>query len=204
MSHELTIESFKKAYLTIGFLAINIILYIVLNVILGGEYVLLLAQDNAKILESNEVWRLVTGMFVHANVGHLANNMFGLIMFGTALEDWLKKWQYFIVYIISGLIGNIFQLLLTPPNSIGLGASGAIFGLMGAVYIFTYKENRFVLIYGSIYLVIYIYSSFAPGVGTWAHIFGLIGGVVLGSIFKKYSNSNNNRDLRKPKSSYRY
>ena len=139
---------------------------------------------DVKILKNYEYWRLFTSMFLHADVFHIFSNMIALLLFGAAVENNYTKFEYLIIYFISGLIGNLFSLFLLPLNTISLGASGAIFGLIGAAFIlFAIDGDKFLLFLGLFYLAYFIFSSFAPGINLWAHLFGLIGGIFFGYLF---------------------
>ncbi|MFX0188630.1 MAG: rhomboid family intramembrane serine protease [Candidatus Hodarchaeota archaeon] len=184
MAWILDAESFKEAKITLLLIFINITSYIIFNLVLDIEYLLLLAQINSKVIVDIELWRLITSMFLHADVIHLFSNMVALLIFGAAVETNFRRYQYLIIYFLSGLIGNIFSLILLPLNVISLGASGAIFGLIGAVFIFFAREDQSFILLGLIYIIYFIIMSFAPGINPWAHLFGLLGGVVFGYFFK--------------------
>jgi len=185
MSFELTLDNIKKSYLTLGFIFVNIVVFIVVNLILGEEILLLLAQNNLSISQGRELWSLITSFFVHANFIHLFNNILGLLIFGSTAEKYYSKWQYLMIYFLSGLMGSIFTFLLSPINSGGLGASGVVYGLMGSVLVLVQKENRSMYYYAVFYIIYSIAYSFIPGIGIWAHIFGLITGFGIGFIIKK-------------------
>ncbi len=185
MSFELTLDNIKRSYLTLGFISVNIIIFIVINLILGEEVLFLLAQNNLSISQGRELWSLITSFFVHANFMHLFNNVLGLLIFGSTAEKYYSKWQYLMIYFISGLMGSVFSFLLSPIYSGGLGASGVVYGLMGAVLVLVPKENKRMYYYSLFYLIYSIVYSFTPGIGTWAHIFGLITGFGIGFIIKK-------------------
>ena len=177
-------ESLKKAKLTTYIITVNIILFS-LNFI-SSEFFYLLSQINSVILNDFEIWRLLTAIFFHSDTLHLLSNMFVLLIFGVFVELSYSKFGFIIIYLVSGLLGNIFSLFLLPLNTISLGASGAIFGLIGAAMITILSEkNTGLLLSGLIYLAYFLISSFAPGVNSFAHIYGLIGGFVLGYIFQK-------------------
>ncbi|MFW9898018.1 MAG: rhomboid family intramembrane serine protease [Candidatus Thorarchaeota archaeon] len=184
MAWILDAESFKEAKITLLLIFINLTSYIVFNLILDIEYLLLLAQINSKVIVDFELWRLITSMFLHADVIHLFSNMVALLIFGAAVENNFRRYQYLIIYFLSGLIGNISSLILLPLNVISLGASGAIFGLIGAAFIFFAREDHSFILLGLIYIVYFIIMSFTPGINPWAHLFGLLGGVVFGYFFK--------------------
>ena len=177
-------ESIKKARITQTLIIINSISFIVFNLLLPIEFILQLVQINEKIIDNGEYYRLLTSMFLHADIMHIFSNMIALLFFGTAVENNFSKIEYIIIYFISGLIGNLFSLILLPLNVISLGASGAIFGLIGAAFIlFTVDGDRTIIFLGLFYLLFFIISSLAPGINLWAHLFGLIGGIGFGYIF---------------------
>ena len=110
--------------------------------------------------------------------------MIALLLFGSAVENNYSKLQYLIIYFISGLIGNLFSLILLPLNVISLGASGAIFGLIGAAFVlFAGDGDRSLILLGLFYLFFFIIASLAPGINIWAHLFGLMGGILFGYVF---------------------
>ncbi|TFG16017.1 MAG: rhomboid family intramembrane serine protease [Promethearchaeota archaeon] len=177
-------ESLKKAKITQTLIIINSICFLAFNVVLPIDFILQLVQINDRITNNEEYYRLLTSMFLHADIMHIFSNMVALLFFGTAVENNYSKFEYIIIYFISGLIGNLFSLLLLPPETISLGASGAIFGLIGAAFIlFTIDGDKTLIFLGLLYLLIFIISSLAPGINLWAHLFGLIGGLIFGYIF---------------------
>ncbi len=177
-------ENFKEARITLTLIFINIFCFIAFNVILPIKYILLLAQINSRVINNQEYWRLFTAMFLHADVFHIFSNLIALLLFGAAVEKNYTKLQYLVIYFVSGLIGNILSLFLLPLNAISLGASGCIFGLMGASFIlFVFDGERFLLLLGLFYLAYFIISSLAPGINLWAHLFGLVGGITFGYYF---------------------
>ncbi|MFX0025411.1 MAG: rhomboid family intramembrane serine protease [Candidatus Hermodarchaeota archaeon] len=182
----LTAENFKGARITLFLISINIIIFITFNFAIEPEYFFLLAQINDKIIHHYELWRLITAMFLHGDILHIFSNMFGLLLFGAFLETFFTKISYLLLYLISGLIGNIFSLMLLPTDTISLGASGCVFGLIGAaIIIIVMHKDKSILILGIVYVLLFILSSFSPGVNYFAHIFGLLGGLFFGYILKK-------------------
>jgi len=178
-------DSIKQSRITLSLIIINIFCFITFNIILPIEYILTLVQINSNII-NGEYWRLFTSMFLHADIMHILSNMIALLLFGAAVENNYSKLEYLLIYFISGLIGNLFSLLLLPLNTISLGASGAIFGLIGAAFIlYTIEGERTLILLGLFYLAYFIISSFAPGINLWAHLFGLLGGICFGYIFSR-------------------
>jgi len=114
------------------------------------------------------VWMLFTSMFLHANLLHLGGNVFFLLLFGTALEEQVSVERWLVTYFGSGLAGNVLFLLLLP-DAIGVGASGAIWGLLAAA-------GGFRGLIGMIFLG--GLDIFAGG-GFLAHAGGLLAGLAL-------------------------
>jgi len=177
-------ESFKRARITIYLAFINVSLYLVFLLSQDAEIYLFFVQINDRILERLELWRLFTSMFLHSDILHLISNIIGLLLFGTFIENLASKKAYLIIYFVSGIIGNITSLFLLPSNVISLGASGAIYGLIGAtVMIVILERNTAQLLITFVYLIYFIITSFSPQINYASHIFGLISGFVLGYYF---------------------
>lgn len=133
-----------------------------------------------------EPWRMLTSVFVHSTqlLFHVALNMYTLWIFGQLLEGLLGRWRFLALYLISGLAGSVAVLWLADPRTGVVGASGAIFGLMGAFLVIQRRlggNATQLLILVGINLVI----GFVPGFNiSWqAHLGGLIGGALVGLIF---------------------
>jgi membrane associated rhomboid family serine protease len=125
-----------------------------------------------------EYWRLLTAMFVHGSLWHLAVNMLALGVVGVALEPVLGRWRYLALYLIAGLGGSTAVYVFGHPQQLTVGASGAIFGLFGA-YVVVARRAR--LDYRSMLVVILInvVVTFAiPGISVWAHFGGLFVGTL--------------------------
>lgn len=136
-------------------------------------------------VKAGEYWRLITAAFFHAGILHLVCNMYALSIIGVQLETFMGKTKFLAVYFMSALIGSLFSGILTVVPSIG--ASGAIFGLMGALLYFGYHYRLYL---GSVMsqqivplIAINLVLGFAlPGVDNFAHIGGLVGGLFTGMI----------------------
>jgi membrane associated rhomboid family serine protease len=125
-------------------------------------------------------WRLVTSMFLHANFLHIAVNMWSLYIIGTILEQAIGRWRFLLLYMVSGVAGSAGALVWSPTQPT-VGASGAIFGILGALFVL---ERR-----GSIYtggqvgvmivLNLVITFAFSSYISVGGHVGGLIGGVIL-------------------------
>jgi membrane associated rhomboid family serine protease len=135
---------------------------------------------------SFEPWRMLTSVFVHSTgfIVHVLLNMYTLWIFGQILERMLGRGRFLALYLLSGLAGSLGVLFLASPLVPVVGASGAIFGLMGAFLVIQRKlggNATQLLILVGINLVI----GFLPGLNVaWqAHVGGLIGGAIIGLIF---------------------
>ncbi|MEI5584420.1 MULTISPECIES: rhomboid family intramembrane serine protease [unclassified Agromyces] len=133
-----------------------------------------------------EPWRMITSLFVHSTglIFHVALNMYTLWIFGQLLEGLLGRWRFLALYLISGFAGSVAVLWLADPGTGVVGASGAIFGLMGAFLVIQRRLGGTatqLLILVGINLVI----GFVPGFNiSWqAHLGGLVGGALVGLIY---------------------
>lgn len=185
-------DDLKNAKITLSLILFNILFFFFFNLTVPLEKFLIFVQINRRIIENYEIWRIFTSLFLHANELHLFSNMISLLFFGATIETNpnISKLQFLLIYLISGIIGNLFSLVLLPYDAISLGASGAIFGLIGVVLIMIATENRTLLPFTLMYVMYFVISSFMPGINIWAHIFGLLGGIICGYILYY------NRDLK--------
>jgi rhomboid protease GluP len=165
----------------------NVIVFIAMAV--SGDYAgdctsticELLVQQNSMVL-AGAYWQLFTSMFVHFGPVHLIFNMFALYYFGRMDENAFSEPSFLVIYFVSGLLGSLMTLALMPADAVSGGASGAIFGLVGAYVAIARRAQHmgFALVYA---IFLFIQSSILPGVNIYAHLFGLVGGLVLGLLF---------------------
>jgi membrane associated rhomboid family serine protease len=144
------------------------------------------AKDNDLILQG-QYWRFVTPMFLHANALHVGLNMLNLLVLGVFLERLLGHIRFLLIYLLTGIISIIASFYFAPQD-VSVGASGAIFGLVGAYSIFVLMHRR-ALPRGGIpsllWLVIIIglnlsIGLFVQNVDNYAHVGGLLSGCLLG------------------------
>ena len=131
-----------------------------------------------------EPWRMLTSVFAHANLIHIALNMYTLWIFGMVLEPMLGRLRFLILFLVSGFAGSVGVLLLANPLVPVVGASGAIFGAFGAFFIIQRRMGgnaTQILVLVAINLAI----GFVPGFNiAWqAHVGGFIGGLLVGLIY---------------------
>jgi membrane associated rhomboid family serine protease len=124
-------------------------------------------------------WRLVTAMFLHASILHIGFNMAALYFIGTPVEMYLGRARYLGLYFVSGLAGSTGALLQAPLTPV-VGASGAIFGILGAMLIIEYQVTGRLAGNAMTWIVINLVISFTiPGISWGGHIGGLIGGILI-------------------------
>ena len=160
---------------------------VVLNIIMFALTMTIPKLANMFILypiavRNGEVYRLLTSTFMHASILHLVFNMYALSIIGKQVETFLGKSKFLLVYLFSGLTGSLLSCAIT--NSYSLGASGAIFGLMGSLLYFGYHYRLYLgsVLLGQIVPVIVInlvIGYITPSIDNAAHIGGLVGGLFI-------------------------
>lgn len=169
----------KTPYITYILIFINILFY-VLSIISNSFYNSMVLNPS-KIL-NGEYYRLLSCIFMHGGIIHLICNMYCLYVIGPQVESFFGKIKYIVIYLLSGIIGSLMSLAIT--NSISLGASGAIFGLLGSILYFGYHYRVYLsqAIKSQIIplIVLNLFLGFIlSGVDNAAHIGGLIGGILV-------------------------
>lgn len=180
------IFSYKQPIVTYIIMAVCIILFILMELSGGStnSQILLKYGANLDILVKNgEYYRLFTCIFLHIGIMHLICNMYSLYVIGREVESLFGKVKYIIIFILSGIFGSIMSIAFTH-NTISAGASGAIFGLLGALLYFginyrTYLGEAIKRTIIPIIVVNLIIGFFAEGIDLAAHIGGLVGGVLV-------------------------
>ena len=140
----------------------------------------LLGANNRALVLTGEVWRLITSAFLHGNLIHLAVNMYSLWVIGSQVETYLGKAKFLIIYLLSAIMGGAFSIVFLE-NSLSVGASGAIFGLMGSLLYFGYHyrlylSNALTSQILPIVILNLLMGFTISGIDNAAHIGGLIGG----------------------------
>ena len=138
-------------------------------------------------VQNGEYYRLVSSAFIHYGPAHIAFNMYALYLLGSALERYAGSFRFGVIYLLSALGGSLGALVVSP-NAQTAGASGAIFGLMGAMLVLE-RHRGVSLLGGSIggLLVINLIFTFGiPGISIGGHIGGLIAGIASGVVLSGY------------------
>src|SRR5205085_11070403 len=183
-------------------IGINVLIFFVLLILsvssggglgqLGGIDVGVLVNAGAQVnflVAQGQFWRIFTAMFLHFNLIHIGLNMLSLFLIGAAVEVFYGKWRYLVIYLGSGIVGGIVTYLM-QPDTLAAGASGAIFGVFGALGVFYIVYRRALGRYGSgaitnwiFWLGLNLVFGFSnTGIGIWDHIGGLIAGIVISAL----------------------
>lgn len=137
-----------------------------------------------------EWWRLFTAMFLHLNFLHIAMNMYALYFAGSILEQVIGRWRFLLLYLASGIAGSAGALILSPDMPT-VGASGAIFGILGALLVLERRRhiNTGGQVAGLIVLNLIITFVFSSFISVGGHVGGLIGGIILMWLLLQYRRS---------------
>ncbi len=176
---------FKLKYpaITYTLIAINVIFFLIPVLLDQYEYVINILCTHGPSIRAGQYYRLFSGMFMHGGILHLGLNCYSLYVLGTQMESFLGKTKFLIIYLVSGIFGALFSMMFSG-NVASIGASGAIFGLMGSMLYFGYHYR--------VYLGNVIKSQLIPliiinlavgfsmdGIDNACHIGGLIGGLLI-------------------------
>lgn len=178
-------KKFLPTYILIG---INIGFYLYTSLI-GGDFVnttsdmiYKFGQVNILVLYGGQYYQLLTSLFIHGNIAHLFGNMLFLFIFGLRAEEIFSLPEYLAIFFLGGLTGNLFSLFLLPLNLPSVGASGAIFAIFGAITIYARRTVSESIIGALLYAMFWVFLSAGPNVNNFAHIGGLLVGLILGYI----------------------
>ncbi len=176
----------KKMIVTPIIVAVCILVFISMYIWGRGSEdsitLLMFGANFRPLVQSGEIWRLATSMFLHIGLVHLVVNMYSLLIIGKQLEGFLGKWKFLLIYLGSGIVGSLLSVVV--HSSISAGASGAIFGLLGSLLYFGYHYRLYlgtVLKTQVIPIIILnlLIGFVVPGIDNFCHIGGLVGGYLL-------------------------
>ena len=174
----------KKPVITYALIVINIVMFMITYALSNQIDLVYYLANNRFFVKSGEFYRLITCMFLHADVLHIGFNMYALYILGPQVERYYGKSKFLLIYFVSGMLGSLFSCLFMNEMSFSIGASGAIFGLLGSIAYFTYYYRATLqgLLRSQIVPVILInlcLGLFIPGIDMFAHLGGLIGGILI-------------------------
>jgi membrane associated rhomboid family serine protease len=173
-----------RPMLTIALVAINLIIFVADLGSAGGTGLGDLGRDGALFgpaVADGDWWRPFTAGFIHANLIHVGFNMFLLYQLGKLLEPAIKWWGFAALYVMSLLGGSLLVLVLTP-DQVTVGASGAVFGLMGATFVAMRSRgiDPFRTAIGPLIVINLLFTFFVPRVSIGGHVGGLVAGAIGG------------------------
>lgn len=186
----------KEPIITRILLAINIIVFI-LSFIYGEKDIINFGANYGPFVKNGQLYRLITSMFIHVDFIHFFFNMYALYVIGPQIESFYGKWKYLLIYLGSGIIGNLLSIMFNL-NGVSIGASGAIFGLLASLVYFGYHYRVYLdgVIKSQIIPIILLNLAIGfitPSIDNAAHVGGLIGGYLLSmALGVKYKSSKSN------------
>ena len=182
----------RRPLVTWALLAVNVLVWLAATVAGGSEDRQVLLDFGAMfgpLIAEGQYWRLFTAMFLHVGHVHLALNGFGLAIFGSLVEGAYGHVRFLLIYVVAGLTGSVASYMLNSV-AVGAGASGAIFGVLGALAAYFAAQRRVfgetarrsmigVLILAAINLA---FGFIMPGIDNMAHLGGFAAGIALGLV----------------------
>lgn len=192
--HELLIQRTPKIGVTKLLTCINVLVFIAMLLNGAGfwhssnDIQLSWGANFGPATQDGEWWRLGNAMFLHFGVVHLALNSFALWDAGQLVERMYGHWRFLCIYLVSGLCGNLISLVVQGNSAVSGGASGAIFGVYGAAFIFLWRERatiskhefRWLFGGGLAFSALTIVLGFIiPGIDNAAHIGGFVTGILV-------------------------
>lgn len=181
----------KPPVVTFVLIGINVLVF-VFGMVTNSTFRLweLGAINGNWVFRDGEYYRLLTAMFLHGGAAHLFFNMYALYILGVSIEQMYGRWRFLAIYLLGGLTGSVASaaLNLTGPQQFGVGASGAVFALLGAqvLYFWRYRKvlgayaQSALRQYGMLLLINLFFGLAVPNIDNTAHIGGLVGGALLG------------------------
>lgn len=177
----------KKPTITYALIIINVLMFLAMYLFGNGSTdIQTLINFGATVdvlIKQGELFRLLTSAFLHIGILHLALNMYALYIIGPQIESFLGKTKFITIYLFSAITGNLLSMVFAN-NTIGAGASGAIFGLLGSLLYFGYHYRVYLggVLRSQIIPLIalnLLLGFIMPGIDNAAHVGGLIGGILI-------------------------
>lgn len=168
-------------------IALNVLIFII--TLLRAEAVIRLLGLTPALLPT-QPWTIITSMFVHGGFAHILLNMISLYFLGSFLIRAVGEKTFLAIFFLGGLAGNVFFVLLADPYSTGIGASGAIYALGGALAVMLPRVPVIIVpipvpVPLWVAILIFLLLSFLPGIAWQAHLGGLFLGLIAGFILRR-------------------
>lgn len=197
MTYNCAMRTYRAANLNVLWflIALNVLIFII-ELAVGGYpitvdnlVVRLLGLSTMQL--SQQPWTIISSIFVHGGFGHILFNMISLYFLGSFFLRAVGERSFLAVFFLGGLAGNALYLLLVPPNVIGIGASGAIFAIGGALAVLVPRVPVYIFfipiampLWVAI-LIFFLLSFLFAGIAWQAHLGGVLAGVIAGFILKR-------------------
>jgi membrane associated rhomboid family serine protease len=194
----------RPGFMTSALLAVNIAMFLVEAVAGGGTLFdgprgqtlfnlgalspIAIAKTHIPGAPHYQFWRLITAMFLHIGLLHIAFNMYALYLFGFLIENAFGWKRFLAIYFVTGFLASVASFAFGPVGEIGAGASGAIFGLLGAWVAYNYRRRSSPIAYaqlrwaGFLIAINLVLSISIPGIDWRAHVGGLVAGIAAGAM----------------------
>jgi membrane associated rhomboid family serine protease len=168
-------------------IALNVLIFII-TLLRPAEVISLFGLTPA--LLSSQPWTIITSMFVHGSIWHILFNMISLYFLGSFFIRAAGERSFLAVFFLGGLVGNLLFALLADPFATGIGASGAIFALGGALAVMVPRVPVYIFFIPVpvplwVAIIIFFLFSFLPNIAWQAHLGGLLLGVIAGFILRR-------------------
>ena len=186
---------FKKlgeSKVTRALIIINILVFVIMTITGGSENTANLVRFGAIVkpyIAAGQWWRLLTASFIHIGLMHILFNMYFLYQLGPTFEMLYGSKNFLIIYLISGVLGNLVSFAFGSPGTVSAGASTSLYGMFGLALgiMLNYKNDAVLSSFGASFLSVIainvIYSFISPNVGILGHLGGLVSGLILSGIF---------------------
>jgi len=171
-----------KPILTYSIIVINLVIFLIAEGLGASRDIFVLLDLGVKynpLIISGEYWRFITPIFLHFGLMHIGMNTFSLFMVGPAVESIFGRWRFAVIYFGSGMVGVFASFVFV--DTLSAGASGAIFGLVGALLFIAFKQREFGVRIHTQQIVLIVLLNLvigftASGIDNAAHIGGMVGG----------------------------
>lgn len=186
---------FKKlgeSKVTRALIIINILVFVIMTISGGSENTANLVRFGAIVkpyIAAGQWWRLLTASFIHIGLMHILFNMYFLYQLGPTFEMLYGSKNFLIIYLVSGVLGNLVSFAFGSPGTVSAGASTSLYGMFGLALgiMLNYKNDAVLSSFGASFLSVIainvIYSFISPNVGILGHLGGLVSGLILSGIF---------------------
>lgn len=176
----------RAPYVTYTLIAITVIFYFLQmasEYLLGTDVLINYGARYNEAIQAGQLWRFLTPALLHASIPHILFNMYALFSFGTGLERHFGHGRFLLLYVLAAYTGNVVSFLLSGGYSVG--ASTAIFGLLGAEAVFLFQNRQLFsgqfgkAIQNVVFIaIVNLIIGLQPGIDNWGHVGGLLGGLM--------------------------